>query len=82
MTEIRWFESAKASKRDVPGYYCLGFNAHWSAPRIRVGSYDALDAEHRFRLIGGPHMELGPSHIANLPKDPFSLELADVELRR
>jgi hypothetical protein len=70
----KWFDANTATKADVPGYYCFGFNAQWSAPRIRVGYYDALDATHRFRLIGGPHMELGPTHIANLPKDPFSVD--------
>lgn len=75
-----WFDAKTASKADVPGYYCFGFNAKWSAPRIRVGFYDALDEGdhktpgHRFRLIGGPYMELGPSHIANMPNDPFSVE--------
>lgn len=75
-----WFDAKTATKADVPGYYCFGFNARWSAPRIRVGYFDALDQGdhgegpgHRFRLIGGPHMELGPTHIANMPADPFSV---------
>jgi hypothetical protein len=48
----------------------LGFNSQWSAPKVRVGFYDAMDADHRFRLIGGPHMELAPSHVARLPDEP------------
>ena len=70
---VRWHKAATAMKADVPGYYFLGFNAEWSAPRIRVGFYDALSDGHSFTLIGGPAMELGPTHIASLPRDPFSV---------
>lgn len=71
---LKWFPTKTASKADVPGYYCLGFNEHWSDPRVRVGCFDfmdTIDGGNRFKLIGGPHMELGPSHIARLPSGPL-----------
>ena len=67
---MKWFDVRTATRGDVPGYYCLGFNAEWSRPRVRVGFYDSFDERGRFRLIGGPHMELGPTHIAVLPSNP------------
>lgn len=70
---LKWFSAEKATKSDVPGYYFFAFNPKWSAPRIRVGYYDALDNQHRFRLVGGQYMDLEPSYVANLPNDPFSL---------
>lgn len=65
---MKWFDANTATKADVPGYWCLGFNDRWSDPKVRVGCFDMFDDEHRFQLIGGPHMELAPSHVARLPQ--------------
>ena len=65
---VRWFDAKEATLDNVRGYYFLGYNAQWSNPQIRVGFYDTLDVQQRFRLIGGPHMELAPSHVAPLPR--------------
>ena len=65
-----WMRPEETTLADTRGYYMLGFNSQWSAPKVRVGFYDAMDADHRFRLIGGPHMELAPSHVARLPDEP------------
>ena len=66
----KWFDAEIATIEDVKGFYCLGYNSRWSKPQIRVGFFDILDTMRRFRLIGGPHMELGPTHIAPLPDVP------------
>ena len=67
---MKWFDAETATLADVPGYWCLGFNPQWSDPQVRVGAYDFLDHgpnNNRFKLVGGPHMELGPTLIAPLP---------------
>lgn len=66
----RWVDVEQATLADVDGYYFLGHNAEWSDPKVRVGFYDHWDEKRRFRLIGGPHMELGPTHVARLPETP------------
>ena len=67
---IKWFDAKSATSEDIQGFYCLGYNSRWSKPQIRVGFFDIFDEAHRFRLIGGPYMELGPTHIAALPDAP------------
>lgn len=68
-TRIKWFDAKTATKADVPGYWCLGYCSQWSDPQTRVGAFDPFDHEglNRFKLIGGPHMEVGPELIAPLP---------------
>jgi len=66
----KWFLAESATKADVPDYHCLGFNAHWSKPSIRIGFYDVLREGNPFVLLGGIPMELAPTHVARLPNEP------------
>ncbi len=67
---MKWLDAETATVGEVGGFYLLGYNHEWSDPKVRTGHFDAFDPARRFRLLGGPHMDIGPTHVVKLPAPP------------